>query len=81
VSKEGILRLRSQFDALVQEVPDEQVEFWFARDLQEPLGYARWERFLGPIERAIESCKNAGFEPSDHFRGAAKMIEMGCGLD
>ena len=39
----------------VKEHPDEpKIEFWFARDLQAPLGYARWKNFLTAIQRAIE---------------------------
>jgi DNA-damage-inducible protein D len=55
------------------------VEFWFARDLQEPLGYARWENFLTAIQRAIESCKTTGYEPGHHFRGVTKLITHGKG--
>jgi DNA-damage-inducible protein D len=36
-------KLQNQFDALGHIVPDESVEFWFARELQEPLGYAKWD--------------------------------------
>ena len=41
--------MKSTFDDLVQTVPDEGIEFWFARDLQEPLGYVRWENFMTAI--------------------------------
>lgn len=34
--------LQDQFDAISQHIPGEDIEFWFARDLQEPLGYTRW---------------------------------------
>lgn len=45
----------------VKEAPYEpKIEFWFTRDLQEPLGYARWENFLTVTLRAIESCKSTG---------------------
>ena len=75
-----IPKMQSQFDALAQQHPDEpKVEFWFARDLQEPLGYARWENFLTAIRRAIESCKSTGYEPEHHFRGVTKMVELGSG--
>lgn len=37
-----IQELQNQFDALSHKIPDEDVEFWFARELQEPLGYIRW---------------------------------------
>ena len=35
-----IVKMKTALDSLAQEVPGEGVEFWFARDLQEPLGYA-----------------------------------------
>ena len=75
MSTELIYRMQSRFDAIAQIVPDEEgVEFWLARDLQEPLGYARWENFLTAIQRAIESCETAGASASDHFRGVTKLI-------
>ena len=79
MNKRLIVRKQSQFDALAKSVPDENIEFWFARDLQEPLGYARWENFLKTIQRAIESCKTMDYSVSDHFRGVTKMIEIGKG--
>ncbi len=53
------------------------VEFWFARDLQNLLGYVEWRKFLGAIEKAKESCKNSNNEIQDHFVGAAKKVEIG----
>lgn len=41
---------------------------WFARDLQALLGYKRWEDFEGVIRRAIAACRNAGHDPSGHFK-------------
>ena len=80
MNKELILQMQSQFDALTQTHPDAfDLEFWFARDLQEPLGYARWENFLTTIKRAIESCKTTGYEVGHHFRGVAKLITHGKG--
>jgi DNA-damage-inducible protein D len=80
MNKEIMLQMSNQFDALVRVHPDSSnVEFWFARDLQEPLGYARWENFLTAISRAIESCKTTGYDPDHHFRGVTKLITHGKG--
>lgn len=57
----------------------EQVEVWFARELQELLGYARWENFTVAISRAVESCKTQGISVDDHFREVTKMITLGKG--
>ena len=71
--------LTNQFDALSQRTVEENVEFWYARDLMEPLGYARWENFQNAIQRAIESCSTTGYAVGDHFRGVTKMIEIAKG--
>lgn len=55
------------------------VECWSARDLQEILGYTKWDNFRNIIEKAITACENAGVSASDHFAEVGKMIEIGKG--
>mgnify|MGYP000936044135 FL=1 len=78
-----IHQLKSIFDTVVHFINNdddsEQVEVWFARELQELLGYARWENFTVAINRAVESCKSQGINIDDHFREVTKMIEIGKG--
>lgn len=69
--------LQHSLEAVVQRADAEGIEFWFARDLQAPLGYARWENFQTAIQRAMESCEASGHTTSDHFRGVTKMVELG----
>ncbi|MEQ5803802.1 DNA damage-inducible protein D [Halomonas sp. H10-9-1] len=76
-----INRMRSQFDDLSHTVPEEDIEFWFARDLMKPLGYARWENFQTAIRRAIESFESTGYSHEDHFRGVTKMVPLGSGSE
>lgn len=77
---EIIQSLKESFDDKLQKVPDhEDIEFWFARDIMELLGYARWENFVTVVQKAITSCGSTGFEPCDHFRGVTKMITIGKG--
>lgn len=79
---EQIHRMQSDFDALAQTLPgDGSIEFWFARDLQEPLGYARWENFMTAIQRATESCETTGYQSEHHFRGVTKMVSLGSGAE
>jgi len=49
MNKITIAKMMKEFDAVVQGTPTENVEFWFARDIQEPLGYTRWENFVQAI--------------------------------
>ena len=71
--------LQNNLELAAQRTDAEGIEFWFARDLQAPLGYARWENFQTAISRAIESCEASGHGASDHFRGVTKMVELGSG--
>ena len=57
----------------------EQVEIWFARELQPILGYSRWENFLVVIGKAVESCKSQEINVDDHFREVTKMIGIAKG--
>jgi len=77
-----INQYKNRFDLIAQYIENEekeQVEIWFARELQAILGYARWENFIIAINRAVESCKTQGINVDDHFRDLTKMIEIGKG--
>ncbi len=69
--------MQSRFDNLVRRVPGEDIEFWFARDLQELLGYDNWVNFSIALRRAISACGATEFEPADHFRGVTRGAILG----
>ena len=77
-----IQQYKSAFDLIAKTVRDDDdndIEVWYARELQEVLGYARWENFIGAIGRAMESCKTLGISVDDHFREVTKMISLAKG--
>ena len=77
-----IQQYKTAFDQIAKTVKDDDdnaIEVWYARELQEVLGYARWENFIGAIGRAMESCKTLGINIDDHFREVTKMIELAKG--
>ena len=43
------------------------------------MGYSKWENFSKVIDKAKESCRNAGQEIADHFPDLRKVIEAGKG--
>lgn len=54
-------------------------EFWYARELQELLGYSKWENFETAIERAKVACQNSDQPVDNHFREVTKMVDLGSG--
>ncbi len=81
MKRETIIRLHSNFEHSLHKDTDIGTEFWLARDLQNLLGYARWENFARVIEKAKTACKNAGFEMGDHFLDITKMVSLGLGAE
>jgi len=55
---------------------DNETEYWLARELQELLGYSKWENFSKVIEKAVTACANSGQNADDHFLGVSKKVEM-----
>lgn len=68
----------SPFDK-IRQIRADGSEFWSGRDMQEPLGYDQWRRFVDAIDRAKAACQNSGNDPADHFAGVGKMVPIGSG--
>lgn len=81
MDKQRIIEYKKLFDDTARYIDNgiEKVEIWFARDLQNVLGYARWENFNIAVQRAVESCKTQGIDVDNHFREVTKMVELGSG--
>ena len=77
-----IQEYKSAFDLIAKNIKDDEgntIEVWYARELQQVLGYSRWENFVVAIGRAMESCKTLGISIDDHFREVTKMIALAKG--
>jgi len=66
------------FEASAQKTEDD-IEFWYARDLQQLLGYGEWRNFQTVLEKAMTACRESDNDPDDHFVGINKMIDLGKG--
>jgi DNA-damage-inducible protein D len=72
---EIIHSLTKNFEAHAKQT-DGGVEFWLARDLQELLGYGKWDNFLNVVSKAKTACDTSGHKVSDHFADVGKTIQM-----
>jgi DNA-damage-inducible protein D len=72
---EEIKHLFTQFEAAATIA--QGVECWSARELQNLLGYNKWENFEKVIQKAKDACGNAGELAENHFPDVRKMVEIG----
>lgn len=75
---EMIHTLTNTFEFYAQQT-EVGTEFWLARDLQELLGYSKWENFLKVITKAQTACEISGHAILDHFPEVRKMVYLGSG--
>lgn len=77
MKKELVAQLHRDFESVAQK--KESIEFWYARDLQNLLGYNEWRNFLLVINKAKQACENSKHAVSNHFVDVNKMILLGKG--
>jgi DNA-damage-inducible protein D len=81
MKKEIIVQLHGNFEKSVQKDTDSGTEFWFARDLQNLLGYSKWENFSRVVDKAITACRTSGYDVKDHFLDIRKKVALGSGAE
>jgi len=74
MEKEIIIRLHKNFEDCAYD--KDGVEFWYARELQELLGYDKWSNFENVINKAKIACENVKQNVLDHFADVGKTIPM-----
>ena len=77
MERKQIEQYKNKYDNITHEA--DGVEFWYARELQQELGYEQWRNFELIIQKAETSCEMAGFNVSDHFAEVSKMVVIGSG--
>jgi DNA-damage-inducible protein D len=79
LKSEEIKKMFTLLESVSAEI--EGVECWSARELQLLLGYSKWENFSKVIDKAKESCENAGEKIEYHFPDVRKTIAMPKGAE
>jgi len=77
MEKQMIERLQRDFEDYAFE--KDEIEYWWARDLQILLNYKEWRNFINVIEKAKIACKNSNQSIQNHFVNVNKMIDLGSG--
>lgn len=80
MKNELIKSLTDNFEDYSQ-TTENNIEFWFARDVQHLLGYTEWRNFTKVISKAKTSCEVSGNLIDDHFVDVNKMVSIGSGSE
>lgn len=80
MKNELIQSLTSSFEGHAQQT-ETGIEYWLARDLQQLLGYTKWENFLAVIAKAKTACEVSGHTVENHFPDVRKMVKIGSGTE
>lgn len=52
------------------------LEYWMAREIHGILGYPVWDKFLPVIDKATDSLRSQGADPSHHISQTSKLMEV-----
>ena len=63
----------------IKHIDENNMEFWYAREIMTILEYSKWQNFEKIIEKAKISCEKSGFAVIDHFTNVSKMVQIGSG--
>jgi DNA-damage-inducible protein D len=74
-----IVDLFNQFEGVASQ--HNGVECWSARELQFLLGYTQWRNFCNIVDKAKETCANAGGSILDHFADVCRTVPMPRGAE
>jgi len=66
------------FEELKHDTND-NIEYWYARELQKVLDYGSWDKFKQVVQKSMIACENSGHEVANHFSHVGKMVELGSG--
>ena len=65
----------------IKHIDESEIEFWYARELQNVLTYKEWRKFENVINKAIKACENSNISTFEHFVEVDKMIQIGSGAE
>ena len=61
----------------IKHIDEEDNEYWYARELQELLGYKEWRWFTNVIEKSQISCSQSNNRINHHFGVYSKIVIAG----
>lgn len=77
MNRTEITLLKAQFDQYIHLIEGTNIEFFYARDVMELLGYDQWRNFQNVLEKAQSACQNSQIDIDEHFRDIFRTVTVG----
>ena len=76
MSKDEILNITEENFEGIKHIDENGIEYWYARELMNVLGYSSWDKFKNTIRKAIIACENSQVEVNQCFSQVGKTSKM-----
>lgn len=63
----------------IKRTDENGIEFWNSREFSKAIEYTDYRNFLKVVNKALEACKNSGYNPNNHIVEFNDMIDIGKG--
>jgi len=77
MDEKSIINITEENFESIKHIDENDIEYWFARELMVVLEYKQWRRFEQVIEKAKEACKNSNINIGGHFANVGKIVKAG----
>jgi len=65
----------------IKHIDENEIEFWYARELMPILQYTKWQNFEKILDKAKISCANSDISVSEHFTDVSKLSKRANNAD
>ena len=60
----------------IKHIDENKIEYWYARELMQVLGYSSWDKFKNIIKKAMIACENSQIQIQQCFSQLGKTLKM-----
>ena len=76
MSNNDIINITEENFEGIKHTDENGIEYWYARELMNVLGYSSWDKFKNIIRKAIIACENSQVEVEECFSQLGKTLKM-----
>ena len=75
--EESLLKNAQNNFESIKHIDENEIEFWYARELMTMLEYSKWGNFKNVINKAKEACNGSDIAGKEHFADVGRVLRVG----